>query len=179
MEKIFSVTGTKAGIEITKGAWRAKFDTTFGTPKGHVFGTTILPEINEKNEETKNSHAGNKSRKLNPRPKKAIFTRRPKREISLKVESKKIDLIQDEDDMENEYVLPFELKEEEGKNEVHLEGEYYEEETIEFFKEDHFEEPVKLFENYHDEYPDDTIEFVEEPTQQDVIEDISINVSKD
>ena len=115
MEKNFSVTGTKAGIEITKGAWRAKFDTLFGTPKGHVFGTTILPEINEKNEETKNSHAGNKSRKLNPRPKKAIFTRRPKREISLKVESKKIDLIQDEDDMENEYVLPFELKEEEGK----------------------------------------------------------------
>jgi len=130
-------------------------------------------------EETKSSHAGNKSRKLNPRPKKAIFTRRPKRENSLQDESKKIDLIQDEDYMKNEYVLPFELKEEEGKNEVHLEGEYYEEETIEFFKEDHFEEPVKLFENYHDEYPDDTIEFVEEPTQQDVIEDISINVSKD
>ena len=36
--------------------------------------------------------------------------------------------------MENEYVLPFELKEEEGKNDVHLEDEYYEEETIEFFK---------------------------------------------
>ena len=137
-----------------------------------------FPRSHKKNEETKNSHAGNKSRKLNPRPKKAIFTCRPKRENSLQVESKKIDLIQDEDDMENEYVLPFKLKEEEGKNKVHLEDECYEEETIEFFKQDPLEEPVKLFENYLDEYPDDnTTDFIEEPIQEDVIQITSIKIS--
>ena len=43
MEKECSVSGSKDGIEIRKGLWALKFDTKFGTPHGHVFGTTITP----------------------------------------------------------------------------------------------------------------------------------------
>ena len=44
MERNFSVIGTKEGIEIKKGEWKLRFNTKFGTPKGHVFGACILPE---------------------------------------------------------------------------------------------------------------------------------------
>ena len=127
------MTGTKAGLEIAQGTWRAKFDNTFGTQNEHVLGAINLPESDNKNEETKISHAENKSQKLKTKPKKAIFTGGPNWQNSLQVKSKKIDLSQDEDDMENQYVLPFELIEEEGENEVHVQGVYFEQETIELF----------------------------------------------
>ena len=44
MERNFSVVGTKDGIEIEKGPWKVKFNQKFGTPKGHVFGATIVPQ---------------------------------------------------------------------------------------------------------------------------------------
>ena len=44
MEKGCSVSGSKEGIEIRKGQWSMNFDTKFGTPHGHVFGTTIVPQ---------------------------------------------------------------------------------------------------------------------------------------
>ena len=43
IEKNCSVSGSKEGIEIRKGKWTMKFDTKFGTPHGHVFGTRINP----------------------------------------------------------------------------------------------------------------------------------------
>ena len=48
MEKKFSVAGTKVEIEITKGAWRGKFDTTFGTPNGHVWHYNPFRDQQEK-----------------------------------------------------------------------------------------------------------------------------------
>ena len=45
MEKNISVIGTKTGIVLEKGTWKVNFDVKFGTPKGHVFGATIVPEI--------------------------------------------------------------------------------------------------------------------------------------
>ena len=46
MEKNCSVIGTKNGIVLEKGNWKANFNVRFGTPKGHVFGATIIPENN-------------------------------------------------------------------------------------------------------------------------------------
>ena len=51
MEKNFAANGTKNGIVIKKGDWSVKFDIKFGTPKGHVFGATILPYIENTQEE--------------------------------------------------------------------------------------------------------------------------------
>ena len=179
MEKNFSVTGTKVGIEISKGTWKVRFDTKFGTTKGHVFGAKILCEDEKENEVITNNHAGTKLPRLFTRPKKAIIIHDPERLNNLQVELKKIDVSRDdEDNMKNQEVLPFELQEEEGRNEDHLEDDYPEEETIEFFKEDPCEDNVKLFEEYLDEYPEEEIvAFVEEPIQDDEIEDISIKIS--
>ena len=37
--------GTVQGIILEKGPRKVKFDIKFGTPKGHVFGAMIIPEI--------------------------------------------------------------------------------------------------------------------------------------
>ncbi len=44
VDKGCHVPGTKEGIDIQKGQWQVKLDKSFGTPKGHVFGATIVPE---------------------------------------------------------------------------------------------------------------------------------------
>ncbi len=44
MEKACSTAETKNGIEIKKGQWKVQFETKFGTPNGHVFGVTIIPD---------------------------------------------------------------------------------------------------------------------------------------
>ncbi|MFM8622588.1 MAG: hypothetical protein ACKOB3_04330, partial [Holophagaceae bacterium] len=43
MEKDCTIVGSKKGMEIRKGKWALQFHTKFGTAKGHVFGTNILP----------------------------------------------------------------------------------------------------------------------------------------
>lgn len=43
IEKDFTVHGSKQGIEIRKGSSSMQFDEKFGTTKGHIFGTTIIP----------------------------------------------------------------------------------------------------------------------------------------
>ena len=181
MEKNFSVTGTKAGIEISKGTWKVRFDTKFGTTKGHVFGAKILCKDEKENEVIMNNHAGTKLPRLFTRPKKAIIIHDPERLNNLQVELKKIDVSRDdEDNMKNQEVLPFELQEEEGRNEDHLEDDYPEEETIKFFIEDPCEDNVKLFEEYLDEYPEeDIVTTLKESIQHDMIEDIPINLSND
>lgn len=46
MEKGLSVTGTKEGIEIRKETWLMRFDRKIGTPRGHVFATSMIPSEN-------------------------------------------------------------------------------------------------------------------------------------
>ncbi len=44
MAKDFHVNGTSKSIKIQKGEWTMLFNTRIGTPKGHVFATTMIPE---------------------------------------------------------------------------------------------------------------------------------------
>ena len=60
MEKDFSVTGTKAGIKISKGTWKVHFNIKFGTLNGHVFGAKILSEHGKENEKMSRNHVGTK-----------------------------------------------------------------------------------------------------------------------
>lgn len=43
MEKGFSVIGTRDGIVLKKNYWMMQFDRKVGTPRGHVFATTMIP----------------------------------------------------------------------------------------------------------------------------------------
>ncbi len=53
MEKNFHVDGTNKGIKIQKGDWTMLFNTRIGTPKGHVYASTMIPE-NENDFESAN-----------------------------------------------------------------------------------------------------------------------------
>jgi hypothetical protein len=44
MDKGFQVDGNHKGINIQKDDWSMRFDKRIGTPKGHVFAITMLPE---------------------------------------------------------------------------------------------------------------------------------------
>jgi hypothetical protein len=46
MEKGYSVVGSKEGITLQKDSWLMKFDRKVGTPRGHVFATTLIPATN-------------------------------------------------------------------------------------------------------------------------------------
>jgi len=48
MVNLFSltVTGSKEGIRLQKGDWVMNFDRKVGTPRGHVFATTLIPSTN-------------------------------------------------------------------------------------------------------------------------------------
>jgi len=46
MEKGYSVVGSKDGITLQKENWSMNFDRKIGTPRGHVFATTLIPSTN-------------------------------------------------------------------------------------------------------------------------------------
>jgi hypothetical protein len=47
MDKGFSIAGSKEGITLNKDDWSLLFDKKVGTPRGHVFGTTMIPNGTE------------------------------------------------------------------------------------------------------------------------------------
>lgn len=46
MDKGFSVTGSKDGIDLKKGNWSMSFNRRVGTPRGHVFASSLIPADN-------------------------------------------------------------------------------------------------------------------------------------
>ena len=46
MDKGFSVAGSNEGINLKKGNWSISFDRRVGTPRGHVFASSLIPAEN-------------------------------------------------------------------------------------------------------------------------------------
>lgn len=51
MDKGYSVNGSKEGITVQKGTWSMNFNRRVGTPRGHVFATSLIPLSNYDSEQ--------------------------------------------------------------------------------------------------------------------------------